>query len=82
MLIIIHIVSFYALGILYYGIGYVRPAIQIVTNPLPTLYCIFSTTYATTIYIVNNKQQKLQNIRNNCKTSKINKIITNLCRIC
>ena len=56
-----------------YGMRYVRPAVQIVTNPLPISYCISSTTYATTIYNVNNKRRKLQDIRNNWKFPEINK---------
>ena len=52
---------------------YVRPAVQIVTITLPIHYCISSTTHFINNYNVNNKQWKLQNIRNNCKLSEINK---------
>ena len=35
-----------------YGMGYVRPVIQVVTITLQIHYCISSTTYTITIYIV------------------------------
>ena len=43
---------------------YVRPAVQIVTNPLPIHYCILFTTYATTIYNVkiSNKNYRILEI--------------------
>ena len=63
-------VSFYELVDDGIGVGmlyYVRPAVQIVTITLPIHYCIPYTTYATTNYNVNSKQQKSKNIRNSLK---------------
>ena len=60
-------VSFYVIDFvvtIWDMMGYVRPAVQIVTITLLIHYCISSTTYAITNYNVNNKQWKLQNIGN------------------
>ena len=69
------IVSFYEVVGDVSGVGCVRPVIQTLTIHLLIHYCISSATYLTTNYIVNNKQQKLRNIRNNWKSSEINKNI-------
>ena len=52
---------------------YVGHDTQTVTIPLLIPYWIPFTNYATTSYNVNNKQRKIQNIRNYCKYSEINK---------
>ena len=53
----------------------VRPAIQIVTITLLIPCCIPSTTYTITIYIVKISNKNNKNIRNNWKSSEINKNI-------
>ena len=60
-------VSFYELvddGIGVGSVVVVLDQIQTVTIPLPIHHCIHSTTYGITNYNINNKQRKLQNIRN------------------
>ena len=51
--------------------GYVRPVIQTLTITLPIHYCISSTTYAITIYIVKISRENYGIMRNNCKLSEI-----------
>ena len=65
-LVVIHIISFYVVVGDGNGVG-MLDLIQIVTNPLPIHYCIFSTTYSITIYIVIISNKKLQNIGNYLK---------------
>ena len=50
-----------------YGIGYVRPAVQIVTITLPIRYYILSTTYSTNNYNVNisNESYRISEINKN-----------------
>ena len=53
--------------------GYVRPAVQIVTITLLIHYCILSTTYATNNYSVIISRENHRIIGNNWKLSEINK---------